>query len=51
MYAFWAPMTVYYAIADSLNCLAGATIGTVLLLALRRGNIRMLAVDLLESKK
>ena len=51
MYAFWAPLTVYYAIADSLNCVAGAIIGTIVLLALRRANIRTLAVDLLESKK
>jgi len=50
MYPFWAPMTIYYAIADSLNCVAGAIIGTAVLLALKRANIRILAVDFLESK-
>lgn len=51
MYLYWAPMTIYYAIADSLNCLAGAIIGTAVLLALKRANIKILAVDFLESKK
>lgn len=51
MYPYWAPMTVYYAIADSLNCLAGAIISTAVLLALKRANIKMLAVDFLESKR
>src|SRR4030042_1361725 len=50
MYLYWAPMTVYYAIADSLNSLAGAIIGTAILLALRRANIKTLAIDTLESK-
>jgi len=50
MYPLWAPMTVYYAITDSLNCFAGAIIGTAVLLGLKRANIRMLAVDFLESK-
>lgn len=51
LYPYWAPMTVYYAITDSLNCLAGAIIGTAVLLALKRANIRVLTVDFLESKK
>ena len=51
MYEFWAPFTIYYAIADSLNCLAAAFIGTAVLLALSRANIRTLAVDFLESRK
>jgi hypothetical protein len=51
MYPYWAPMTVYYAIADSLNCLAGAIISTAVLLALKRANIKILAVDFLESKR
>lgn len=50
MYPFWAPMTSYYAVADSLNCLAGAIIGTAVLLALKRANIKILAVDFLEPK-
>ncbi len=50
LYPWWAPMTVYYAIADSLNCLAGAIIGTAVLLALKRANIKILAVDFLEPK-
>lgn len=51
MYPFWAPMTLYYAITDSLNCLAGAAIGSTVLLALKRANVRILAVDFLESKR
>jgi uncharacterized membrane protein len=50
LYAYWAPLTVYYAIADSLNSLAGAIIGTVLLLTLKRANIKTLAVDFLKPK-
>ncbi len=50
MYPFWAPLTVYYAIADSLNCLAGAIIGTAVLLALKKRGIRILAVDFLQKK-
>ena len=48
MYPFWAPLTVYYAIADSLNSLAGAIIGTAVLLALKRANIKTLAIDSLK---
>lgn len=51
MYPFWAPLTIYYAIADSLNCLAGAIIGAAVLLAIRKANIKTLAVDFLESAK
>lgn len=51
MYPFWAPLTIYYAIADSLNCLAGAIIGTAVLLALKRANIKTLALDFLVAKK
>lgn len=50
-YPIWFPMTAYYAVADSLNCLAGATIGTAVLLALRRANLRVLAVDFLKTEK
>ncbi len=50
MYLYWAPATVYYAIADSLNCLAGAIIGTAVILALKRANIKILAIDSIESK-
>lgn len=50
MYLYWAPMTIYYAIADSLNCVAGAIIGTVVLLAAKRAGLRALAVDFLERK-
>ncbi len=49
IYEYWAPMTLYYAIADSLNCLAGAVIGTAVLLALKRSGIRILAVDFFED--
>ena len=51
MYLYWVPVTAYYAVADSLNCLAGATIGTAVLLALRRANLRVLAVDFLKTEK
>jgi hypothetical protein len=50
LYPFWAPMTLYYAIADSLNCLAGAIIGSGVLLALRRSGISITAVNYLQSK-
>jgi uncharacterized membrane protein len=50
MYPFWAPMTIYYAIADSLNSLAGALIGTAILMALKRANIKALAIDTLIPK-
>ncbi len=45
MYPFWAPMTVYYAVADSLNCLAGAIIGTAVLITLKKSGLRTLALD------
>ena len=50
MYLYWAPMTIYYAIADSLNSLVGAIIGTAILLALKRANIKALAIDTLMPK-
>jgi len=50
MYPFWAPLTLYYAVADSLNCLAGALIGTGVLVALKRSGIRIMAFEALESK-
>lgn len=49
-YAWWAPLTLYYAIADSLNCLAGAIIGTGVLTTLERSGIRIMALDVLQSK-
>jgi uncharacterized membrane protein len=49
-YPFWAPMTLYYAIADSLNCFAGAIIGAGVLTALKRSGIRIVALDILRSK-
>lgn len=51
LYPFWAPLTIYYAIADSLNCVMGAIIGSAVLLALKRTNLRVLAVDFLGSTK
>jgi len=50
LYAYWAPMTIYYAVADSLNSLAGAIIGVAVLLTLKRANIKTLAVDSLEPR-
>jgi uncharacterized membrane protein len=50
MYPYWAPMTLYYAIADSLGCLSGALIGTIALPLLKAANLRFIAVDFLESK-
>jgi hypothetical protein len=46
MYPYWVPLTVYYAVADSLNCLVGAAIGSAVLLTLKRANLRVLAIDL-----
>jgi hypothetical protein len=51
MYPYWVPLTAYYAIADSLVCLFGAILGTALLIALKRANLRFIAVDFLESKE
>jgi hypothetical protein len=50
MYPYWAPMTAYYAIADSLNCLIGAIIGSGVLLALKKSGIRITALDTLQDK-
>jgi hypothetical protein len=50
LYPYWAPMTLYYAIADSLNCLIGAIIGSGVLLALKRSGIRITALDRLQNK-
>ena len=49
-YLYWAPMTLYYAVADSLNCLAGAIIGTSVLTALKRTGVRIMALDVLQTK-
>jgi hypothetical protein len=48
MYPYWAPLTLYYAIVDFATCLAGAIIGTAVLLALKRSGVHLLAVDLFE---
>lgn len=50
LYPYWAPMTIYYAIADSLNCLIGALIGSGVILALQRSGIRLTALDRLYNK-
>jgi uncharacterized membrane protein len=49
-YPYWAPMTAYYAVADSLNCLAGAIIGSGVILALKRSGFGATALDNLRSK-
>jgi hypothetical protein len=49
-YMYWAPVTVYYAIADSLCCLAGAVIGALVLVALKAANYQFIALDFLELK-
>jgi hypothetical protein len=51
MYQFWAPLTLYYAIADSLNGIAAAIIGTAVLITLKKANIRLPVLDSLEKKK
>jgi uncharacterized membrane protein len=50
MYPYWAPMTVYYAIADSLNCLMGAIIGSAVLAGIARSGMRITALDGLRAK-
>jgi uncharacterized membrane protein len=50
MYPYWAPMTVYYGVADSLNCLVGAIIASGVILALKRSGIRSTALDALRAK-
>ena len=49
-YPYWAPMTLYYAIADSINCLVGALIGTGVLVAIQRSHLHVTAVDRLRQK-
>jgi uncharacterized membrane protein len=49
-YPYWAPMTIYYAVADSLNCFAGAIIASGVILALKKSGIRSTALDTLRSK-
>ncbi len=49
-YPYWAPMTAYYAVADTLNCLAGAIIGASVLTALKRSGVRITALDGLRAK-
>lgn len=51
MYMYWVPVTVYYAIAESLTCLGAALTGTAVLLALKRANIRIIALDFFQQKK
>ena len=48
-YPWWAPMTLYYAVADTLNCIMGALIGTAVLLSLKRSKIEI-AIDFLHKK-
>jgi hypothetical protein len=50
MYLYWAPLTLYYAIADSLMCLTGALIGTGVIVALQRSGFRYSAIDRLRAK-
>ncbi len=45
LYIFWAPLTLYYAIADSLTALGGAIIATAVLLTLKRSGINITAID------
>lgn len=49
MYLFWAPLTLYYAIADSLTALGGAIIATAVLLALKKAGINITAIDFFAS--
>lgn len=49
-YPYWAPMTVYYAVADSLNCFAGAIIASGVILALKSSGLRNTALDTLRAK-
>jgi hypothetical protein len=51
VYGWWVPVTIYYAIADSLSCVIAAVLGTGVLLALKRANMRMIALDSLLPKK
>jgi len=48
-YPFWAPWTIYYAAVDALTCIAGAVVGTAVLLTLKRSGTPVLAVDLFEK--
>jgi hypothetical protein len=48
---YWVPVTFYYAIAESLTCLGAALTGTAVLLALKRANISIIALDFFQLKK
>jgi hypothetical protein len=50
MYPFWAPLTVYYAIADSLNCLIGALIGTAVIVAIKKSGLKIAIFERLQEK-
>jgi hypothetical protein len=50
LYLYWAPSTLYYAVADTLNCVLGALIGAAVLLALQRSGFRITALDRLRAK-
>jgi hypothetical protein len=51
VYENWVPFTAYYAVADALSCVGAAVLGTGVLLALKRANIRITALDFLAPKK
>jgi hypothetical protein len=50
LYPYWAPLTLYYAVADTLNCVIGALIGAGVLIALQRSGLRITALDRLRAK-
>lgn len=50
LYVYWAPATLYYAIADTLACIAGAIIGAAVLLSLKRANIKATALDFFQAE-
>lgn len=49
MYPFWAPLTLYYAVADSLTALGGAIIATAVLLTLKKNGMNIAAIDFFTS--
>jgi hypothetical protein len=44
-YYVWVPYTAYYAVAGALTCIGAAVIGSGALLALKKANMRIIALD------
>jgi hypothetical protein len=50
MYIYWAPVTIYYAIADTLNCVIGGILGSAVLIAIFRSGLKVPGLEYVRSK-